>query len=112
MHGAVLAAVTPSNTPHGSNMTAIVPVLVFVFSAAALYLRLRRPPQVVPGHMALASSRWANGAVSATETAAVAEAAPAASAAEAAPAAEAVSAADAGDPAGSAEAGESAGSGE
>lgn len=61
MHAAVLAAVTPVNTPHGSNMTAIFPVVLFVITAAVLYLRFRRQPQV-PGHVALTLSKWVSGA--------------------------------------------------
>jgi hypothetical protein len=59
VHGVLLAAaVQPDNTPHGSNLTMAFPVLVFVIVAAALYLRFRSPHRV-PGHVALASSRWA-----------------------------------------------------
>lgn len=58
MHGALLAAVHPDNTPHGADLTFAVPVLVFVIVAAALFLRFRSP-HAVPGHVALKSSRWA-----------------------------------------------------
>ena len=72
MHGAVLAAVTPSNTPHGSNMTALFPTIIFIIQAVVLYVRFRRRPQAVPGHVALASSTWVTrrrGAVSAAAAA-------------------------------------------
>ncbi len=60
VHGAVLAAVTPSNTPGGSNLTALFPTAIFIIQAAVLYLRFRRRPQAVPGHVALAASHWAH----------------------------------------------------
>jgi hypothetical protein len=41
-------------------MTAILPVLVFVISAAVLYLRFRRPPRLVPGNTPRSASRWAS----------------------------------------------------
>ena len=83
MHAAVLAAITPSDSPHGANLTVIVPVAVFVISAAVLYLRFRRPPQT-PGNVALATARLA------------AASAPAAPATPAAPPAQAASADGAG----------------
>ncbi len=57
MHGALLAVVHPDNTPHGANLTFAVPVLVFVITSAALFLRFRAS-HTVPGHVALGSSRW------------------------------------------------------
>ncbi len=57
MHGALLAVVHPDNTPHGANLTFAVPVLVFVITAAALFIRFRAAHSV-PGHVALGSSRW------------------------------------------------------
>lgn len=64
MHGALLAAVTPDNTPHGYNLTFAYPMLLFIVVAGALYLRFRAPHRV-PGHVALAASRWAKGAAGA-----------------------------------------------
>lgn len=57
MHGALLAVVHPDNTPHGANLTFAVPVLVFVITAAALFLRFRAAHDV-PGHAPFRSSRW------------------------------------------------------
>ena len=59
MHGVLLAAVIhPSNTPGGYQLTYLFPLLVFIISATALFLRLRTPHKV-PGHVALSSARWA-----------------------------------------------------
>lgn len=58
MQGMVLAAFSPSNTPHGYNLTFAFPMLMFIIIAGALYLRFRSPHRV-PGHVALESSRWA-----------------------------------------------------
>ena len=59
MHGVLLAAVIhPSNTPGGYQLTYLFPLLVFIISAAALFLRFRTPHKV-PGHVALTSARWA-----------------------------------------------------
>jgi len=59
MHRALLAAaISPDNTPHGYNLTFAFPMLMFIIVAGALYLLLRRSHQV-PGHVALASTRWA-----------------------------------------------------
>lgn len=68
MHVTLLAAVSPSNTPHGYNLTFAFPMLMFIIIAGALFLRFRSPHRV-PGHVALASSRWA-GARQAAATAA------------------------------------------
>ncbi len=59
MRGTLLAAVSPDNTPHGANLTFVIPIVFFVVVAAVLYLRFRGPHRV-PGHVALASSRWAS----------------------------------------------------
>jgi hypothetical protein len=59
VRGTLLAAVSPDNTPHGANLTFVIPVVFFVVVAAVLYLRFRGPHRV-PGHVALASSRWAS----------------------------------------------------
>jgi hypothetical protein len=45
---AVVAAVTPDNTPHGYNLTFAVPVALFVVVAIALYLLFSRPHQRIP----------------------------------------------------------------
>jgi hypothetical protein len=60
VHGALLAAVHPDNTPHGYNLTFAFPMLMFIIVAGALYLRFRAAHHV-PGHVALSSSRWAGG---------------------------------------------------
>jgi hypothetical protein len=60
VHGTLLvAAVSPDNTPHGYNLTFAFPMLMFIIIAGALYLRFRRTHRV-PGHVELASSRWAS----------------------------------------------------
>jgi hypothetical protein len=51
----VLAAVSPANTPHGSNLTFAFPMLLFIVIAGALYLRVRSPHRV-PGHAPLAAA--------------------------------------------------------
>jgi hypothetical protein len=53
------AAIHPDNTPHGYNWTFAFPALVFIIVAGILYLRFRGPHRV-PGHVSLASSRWAS----------------------------------------------------
>ena len=58
MHGALFAVVHPDNTPHGANLTFAVPILVFVITSAALFLRFRAA-HTAPGHVPIASSRWA-----------------------------------------------------
>ncbi len=58
MHGMLLAAISPDNTPHGYNLTFAFPMLMFIIIAGALYLRFRSTHRV-PGHVELASSRWA-----------------------------------------------------
>lgn len=45
---AVLAAVTPDNTPHGYNLTFGFPMAVFVVVGIALYLLLGRPHRRIP----------------------------------------------------------------
>ncbi len=50
--------ISPDNTPHGYNLTFAFPMLMFIIIAAVLYLRFRSSHRV-PGHVALASSRWA-----------------------------------------------------
>jgi hypothetical protein len=61
VHGALLAAVHPDNTPHGYNLTFAFPMLMFIIVAGALYLRFRGSHRV-PGHVGLMSSRWAGAA--------------------------------------------------
>jgi hypothetical protein len=68
VHGTLLAAVSPSNTPHGYNLTFAFPMLMFIIIAGTLYLRFRRPHRV-PGHVALASSRPTGGNAGAAATA-------------------------------------------
>lgn len=69
MHRLLLAAaVQPDNTPHGYVLTMAFPVIVFVIVAAVLFLRFRSPHRV-PGHVALASSRWAGGTNAAAQAA-------------------------------------------
>ena len=58
MRTLILAAVTPDNTPHGYNLTFAFPMLMFIIIAGGLYLRFRSTHRV-PGHVGLASSRWA-----------------------------------------------------
>jgi hypothetical protein len=77
VHGALLAAVHPDNTPHGYNWTFVFPMLMFIIVAGALYLRFRSAHQV-PGHVALESSRWAKATTAATTTTTAAGAATAA----------------------------------
>jgi hypothetical protein len=64
VQGTLLAAISPSNTPHGYNWTFAFPMLMFIVIAGALYLRFRGPHRV-PGHVALTSSRWAKPAAAA-----------------------------------------------
>ena len=73
MHGTLLAAVHPDNTPHGYNWTFVFPMLMFIIVAGALYLRFRSAHQV-PGHVALESSRWASATTAAGPTATTAAA--------------------------------------
>jgi hypothetical protein len=44
----ILAAVSPDNTPHGSNWTFAFPMLLFIVIGTLLYLRLSRPHRRVP----------------------------------------------------------------
>jgi hypothetical protein len=55
------AAISPDNTPHGYNLTFAFPMLMFIIIAGTLFLRFRSSHRV-PGHVALASSRWATAA--------------------------------------------------
>jgi hypothetical protein len=60
VHGTLLAAaIAPDNTPHGYNLTFAFPMLMFIIIAGGLYLRFRGTHRV-PGHVGLASSRWAS----------------------------------------------------
>ena len=62
MHGTLLAtAISPDNTPHGYNLTFAFPMLMFIIIAGGLFLRFRSTHRV-PGHIGLASSRWASAA--------------------------------------------------
>src|SRR5262249_10115181 len=60
VHGALLAAVHPDNTPHGDNLTFAFPMLMFIIVAGALYLRFRAAHHA-PGPVSLSASRWAGG---------------------------------------------------
>jgi len=55
VHGALLAAVHPDNTPHGYNLTFAFPMLMFIIIAGALFLRFRGPHNV-PGHATTAGT--------------------------------------------------------
>jgi hypothetical protein len=60
VHGTLLAAaISPDNTPHGYNLTFAFPMLMFIIIAGGLFLRFRSTHRV-PGHIGLASSRWAS----------------------------------------------------
>jgi len=84
VHGVLIAAIHPDNTPHGYNWTFAFPMLMFIIVAGALYLRFRSPHRV-PGHVALTSSRWAGGSSAvAAQPAAAEHTAPAADGAESA----------------------------
>lgn len=54
MQGRLLAAISPVNTPHGSNLTFAFPLLLFIVVAGVLYLRFRSPHKV-PGHVPTAA---------------------------------------------------------
>jgi hypothetical protein len=49
VHGVVLAAVSPDNTPHGYNWTFAFPMLLFIVVALILYALYSRPHRRVPG---------------------------------------------------------------
>jgi hypothetical protein len=49
VHGVVLAAVNPDNTPHGYNWTFGFPMLLFIVVALILYALYSRPHRRVPG---------------------------------------------------------------
>jgi hypothetical protein len=59
VHRVLAMAITPDNTPHGYNLTFAFPMLMFIIIATVLFLRFRGSHRV-PGHVALASARWAN----------------------------------------------------
>ena len=94
MHGALLAAVRPDNTPHGYNLTFAFPMLMFIIVAGALYLRFRAAHHV-PGHVSLSASRWAGGGTAGAAGTVGAGSAESAGPAEAAGAANTADAADA-----------------
>ena len=98
MHGALLAAVRPDNTPHGYNWTFAFPMLMFIIVAGALYLRFRAAHHV-PGHISLSASRWAGGGSAGSAGTVVA------GSAESAGSAETAGAADTADAAGTTDAG-------
>ena len=92
MHGALLAAVHPDNTPHGYNLTFAFPMLMFIIVAGALYLRFRAAHHV-PGHVSLSASRWAGGGTAGAAGTVGADSAESAGQAEAARAADTAGAA-------------------
>jgi len=94
VHGALLAAVRPDNTPHGYNLTFAFPMLMFIIVAGALYLRFRAAHHV-PGHVSLSASRWAGGGTAGAAGTVGAGSAESAGPAEAAGAANTADAADA-----------------
>jgi hypothetical protein len=49
VHGLMLAAVNPDNTPHGYNWTFAFPMLLFIVIGAILYALFSRPHRRVPG---------------------------------------------------------------
>jgi hypothetical protein len=70
---AVVAAVTPDNTPHGYNLTFAVPLALFAVVAVALYLLFSRPHQRIPARRGvLPASRMAPPDADAARAAAVA----------------------------------------
>ncbi|MGO8885586.1 MAG: hypothetical protein ACLPUO_09825 [Streptosporangiaceae bacterium] len=56
MHIAMLAAVSPDNSPHGYNWTFAFPMLLFIIITGGLYVVLTRPHKV-PGHGTLAPAQ-------------------------------------------------------
>jgi hypothetical protein len=56
VHGVVLAAVNPDNTPHGYNWTFAFPMLLFIVVALILYALYSRPHRRVPGRPIRAAS--------------------------------------------------------
>jgi len=94
VHGALLAAVRPDNTPHGYNWTFAFPMLMFIIVAGALYLRFRAAHHV-PGHVSLTASRWAGGGAAGAAGTVVAGSAESAGPAEAAGPADTAGAVDA-----------------
>jgi hypothetical protein len=56
VHGVVLAAVNPDNTPHGYNWTFAFPMLLFIVVALILYALYSRPHRRVPGRPIQAAS--------------------------------------------------------
>lgn len=63
MHGVVLAAVNPDNTPHGYNWTFAFPMLLFIVVALILYALYSRPHRRVPGRPIRAGSTGSRAAV-------------------------------------------------
>lgn len=50
MNALIVAAVSPSNTPHGYNWTFAFPMLLFIVSALVLWALFGRPHNRVPSH--------------------------------------------------------------
>jgi hypothetical protein len=66
VHGVVLAAVSPDNTPHGYNWTFAFPMLLFIVVALILYALYSRPHRRVPGRPIQAESTGGRAAHGAT----------------------------------------------
>lgn len=66
MHGVVLAAVNPDNTPHGYNWTFAFPMLLFIVVALILYGLYSRPHRRVPGRRIQTASTGGRAAGGAT----------------------------------------------
>ena len=66
MHGVVLAAVNPDNTPHGYNWTFAFPMLLFIVVALILYGLYSRPHRRVPSRPIQAGSTGGRAARGAT----------------------------------------------
>jgi hypothetical protein len=66
VHGVVLAAVNPDNTPHGYNWTFAFPMLLFIVVALILYALYSRPHRRVPGRPIRAGSTGGRAARGAT----------------------------------------------
>jgi hypothetical protein len=56
VHGVVLAAVNPDNTPHGYNWTFAFPMLLFIVIALILYALYSRPHRRIPSRPIQASA--------------------------------------------------------
>jgi hypothetical protein len=66
VHGVVLAAVNPDNTPHGYNWTFAFPMLLFIVIALILYALYSRPHRRVPSRPIQLTSAAGRGQAGAT----------------------------------------------